>query len=198
MTLAIGHRSVEGRGVLDHLVERRPPFSPQNVINEFAEALKAYRVSKVVGDRWGGEFVREPLRGHGIEYELAEKAKSEWYRDALPIFTSSKAELLDHSRLVAQFCQLERRTARGGRDSIDHPPGGHDDLCNVVAMVLVLAAGGPQPIDWKTIGPKVIAESYANPYRRAHVFADRAEAIARNPFALGERGTAQARRARGY
>jgi hypothetical protein len=23
---------------------------------------------------------------------------------------------------------LERRTSRGGRDSIDHPPGGHDDL----------------------------------------------------------------------
>jgi hypothetical protein len=28
---------------------------------------------------------------------------------------------------------LERRTARGGRDSIDHPPGAHDDLANAVA-----------------------------------------------------------------
>jgi hypothetical protein len=28
---------------------------------------------------------------------------------------------------------LERRTARGGRDSIDHPPGQHDDLANAVA-----------------------------------------------------------------
>ena len=30
---------------------------------------------------------------------------------------------------------LERRTSRGGRDSIDHGPQGHDDLANVVAGV---------------------------------------------------------------
>jgi hypothetical protein len=29
---------------------------------------------------------------------------------------------------------LERRTGRGtGRDNIDHPPGGHDDVCNAAA-----------------------------------------------------------------
>ena len=28
-----------------------------------------------------------------------------------------------------------RRTARGGRDSVDHPPGGHDDVANAVAGV---------------------------------------------------------------
>ena len=32
---------------------------------------------------------------------------------------------------------LERRTSRGGRDSIDHAPGAHDDLPNAVAGVLV-------------------------------------------------------------
>jgi hypothetical protein len=35
------------------------------------------------------------------------------------------------------LCALERRTARGGRDSIDHPKGGHDDLINAAAGVLV-------------------------------------------------------------
>jgi len=28
---------------------------------------------------------------------------------------------------------LERRTVRGGRDSIDHPPNTHDDLANAIA-----------------------------------------------------------------
>jgi hypothetical protein len=28
------------------------------------------------------------------------------------------------------------RTARGGRDSIDHPPGGHDDVVSAVAIDL--------------------------------------------------------------
>jgi hypothetical protein len=46
---------------------------------------------------------------------------------------SAVIELLDHPRLTAQLRSLERRTSRGGRDSIDHPPGGHDDLANAVA-----------------------------------------------------------------
>jgi hypothetical protein len=35
-----------------------------------------------------------------------------------------RAELLERQRLVSQFAGLERRTARGGRDSIDHAPRG--------------------------------------------------------------------------
>ena len=48
--------------------------------------------------------------------------------------------------MISQFLSLERRTARGGRDSIDHPPGGKDDLANAVAGVLVfLASARYQP-----------------------------------------------------
>ena len=39
--------------------------------------------------------------------------------------------------MSAQLAGLERRTARSGRDLIDHAPGGHDDLANAVAGVLV-------------------------------------------------------------
>ena len=47
--------------------------------------------------------------------------------------------LVDSEKLRRQFLNLERRTARGGRDSIDHPRGLHDDLANAVAGVLVHA-----------------------------------------------------------
>jgi hypothetical protein len=57
------------------------------------------------------------------------------------MLNSGKCRLLDNSRLVLQLCSLERRTARGGRDSIDHPPSGHDDLANAVCGSLCLAAG---------------------------------------------------------
>ena len=40
--------------------------------------------------------------------------------------------------LGAQLVGLERRTARGGRDSIDHGPRGHDDVVNAAAGALVL------------------------------------------------------------
>jgi hypothetical protein len=139
MTLGIAHRDQDGRAVLDVLREVRPPFSPEACVAEFAACLKSYRISRVTGDRWGGEFVREPFRSHGIQYVLAAQAKSDLYRDLLPLINSGKVELLDYPRLISQLCGLERRTARSGKDSIDHAPGSHDDLANSAAGALTLA-----------------------------------------------------------
>jgi hypothetical protein len=51
----------------------------------------------------------------------------------LPIINGGRIELLDHDKAVGQICSLERRVWRGGRDSIDHPPKGFDDIANVIA-----------------------------------------------------------------
>ncbi len=107
---------------------------------EFAELLKAYRVSRVKGDRYAGEWPRERFQVHGIRYQVALKAKSDLYKELLPIVNGGRVKLLDHPRLFTQLCGLERKTARGGRDSIDHGPGGHDDLANATAGALVEAA----------------------------------------------------------
>jgi hypothetical protein len=106
----------------------------------FAALLKSYGVLRIGGDRYAGEWPREQFRKHGITYEPSEMAKSDLYRELLPLLNSGRVELLDHGRLVAQLCDLERRTARGGRDSIDHSPGAHDDIANAVAGVLVSCA----------------------------------------------------------
>src|SRR5690348_1871879 len=76
-------------------------------------------------------------------YEPAEKPKSELYRDLLPLINSGAVDLLENERLVVPLTQLERRTARGGKDSIDHTPGAHDDLANAVASALVTAFKDP-------------------------------------------------------
>jgi hypothetical protein len=145
MTLAIGHAQ-NGRAVLDCVRERRPPFSPENVVLEFAAVCKSYRVSRVRGDRYGGEWPRERFQAHGIAYEPAEQAKSDLYRDLLPGVNSGTVELLDVARLVTRLVNLERRPAQGGRDTIDHGPQGHDDLANAVAGALVpLLSGQGEP-----------------------------------------------------
>jgi hypothetical protein len=146
MTLAIGHRDQNGVAIVDAIRERRPPFSPETVCSDFCMLLRSYHIRKVCGDRFAGEWVREPFKLSGIEYELSDRPKSDVYRDVLPALNSGKVELLDHPRLVSQLCSLERRTARGGRDSIDHPPGhgAHDDIANSVCGA-VLACAGPQP-----------------------------------------------------
>jgi hypothetical protein len=138
MTLAIGHNNEKGVVVIDTLRERRPPFSPEQVTEEFVTLLQAYGVRSVSGDRFGGEWPRERFKMHGIAYEVGAKPKSDLYRDLLPLVNSAGIELLDVPRLAAQLCGLERRTSRAGKDSIDHAPGGHDDLANSVAGVASL------------------------------------------------------------
>jgi hypothetical protein len=135
MTLAIAHRD-RSTAVLDAVRERRPPFSPEDVVAEFSALLKTYGIRKVVGDRYAGEWPRERFRVHGVTYEPAAKPKSDLYRDLFPAINSRSVDLLDLGRLINQLVGLERRTARSGRDSIDHAPGGHDDIANAVAGVL--------------------------------------------------------------
>ncbi len=138
MTLAIGHAEENGMMVLDATREVKPPFSPESVVSDFSALLKTYRISEVYGDRYAGEWPRERFREHGINYEIAPKPRSDLYRDLLPKMNSGLIELLDNERLTTQICSLERRTSRGGRDSIDHAPGAHDDLANAVAGVIAL------------------------------------------------------------
>ena len=139
MTLAIAHAGSDERAILDAVREVRPPFSPESVVRDFAQLLRSYRVSRVVGDRYAGEWPRERFREHGIAYDLSDRPKSDLYRDVLPMLNSGKVELLDLPRLASQLCGLERRTARSGRDSIDHAPGGHDDIANAVAGAVLAA-----------------------------------------------------------
>jgi hypothetical protein len=146
MVLAIAHDR-DGMAVLDLVRECRPPFSPEAVVEQFSSTLKSYRITELTGDRWGGEFVREPFRKQGITYNLSEQPKSEIYQNVLPLLNSRRVELLDLSRLHSQLCGLERRTARSGRDSIDHAPGAHDDIANSVAGALLLAASGGRSYD---------------------------------------------------
>ena len=151
MTLAICHRDKPHANppspvILDVVREVKAPFSPEQVVADFCTLMKTYRIIKVRGDRYAGEWAREPFRKNGLQYEESEKPRSDLYRDLLPMLNSGQVELLDLPRLTKQLCDLERRTARGGRDSIDHAPGAHDDVANAVAGAVVMVAGGKQPM----------------------------------------------------
>lgn len=165
MTLGIEHRDKAGSAILDCVRERRPPFSPDGVVQEFAATLKSYGLGECFGDRYGGEWPAERFRVHEIKYKISEKPKSDLYRDLLPMMNSGKVELLELPRLISQICSLERRTARGGRESIDHPPGGaHDDVANAAAGAIVHLGLARAPL---VITSEIIAKSRAAPgYQR--------------------------------
>ena len=147
-TLAIAH--AEGDlAILDAVHEVRPPFSPDDVVQGFAEPLKTYRVAVVVGDRYGGDWPASRFRAHGVDYVPSALTKSDIYREFVAPVNAGRVALLDLPVLHAQLVSLERRVARGGRDSIDHGPGGRDDVANAAAgaLVLVGAADATEPID---------------------------------------------------
>ena len=158
MTLAIGHKDYDRKTVVvDALREVRPPFSPETVADEFARLLKSYRIMKITGDRYAGEWPRERFRCQGVEYELAGLSRSDAYLTLLPaVNTPGRIELIDNRRLISQLCGLERRAARSGRDTVDHPRGAQDDIINAAALALVCAA----------LAPKSYAENWIEYYRR--------------------------------
>jgi hypothetical protein len=98
MTLAIAHHDrATGHVVLDAVRERRPPFSPDQCVNEFAGLLQSYGIHKVTGDRYAGEWPREAFSKYGIAYEPSEQTKSQIYTETLPLLNAGRCELLDHA-----------------------------------------------------------------------------------------------------
>lgn len=139
MVLAVAHVEKDGTAVLDCTITRQPPFSPEQVVADFTVFLKRYRCTRVTGDHFGGEWPREQFRKQGITYEVSARTKRDIYLGVLPLINSGKADLLDNPKLASEFCALERRQSRGGREVIDHPLNAHDDLVNAVAGALIMA-----------------------------------------------------------
>lgn len=129
-TLGIGH--TENKITIVDVV-RASKGVPAEIVADYAAMLKTYGIHKVAGDKYAGSWPADEFARHDITYLPADKSKSGLYLDLLPTLNSGRIELPPDDRLVTQLVTLERRTVRGGRDSIDHPPGGHDDRANVVA-----------------------------------------------------------------
>jgi hypothetical protein len=141
--------------------EEKRLFWLRGVVREMLPILQAYQVKTVRGDFYGGNWPAERfregvhvqacgksrnvearcIRAEGcwmVGYERSELKKNDLYRDLLPVLNSGRVQLLDIKRLRGQFTGLDRRTARGGQDSIDHAKGAHDELANVTAGVLLM------------------------------------------------------------
>ena len=138
-TLGIAHAEGD-RFVLDVCRAVKPPFDPSSVVKEYAALLKSYRLYEVTGDHYSGEWVRESFSRCGVTYRHSELTKSEIYLESLPLFSQGCIDLLDLHALTVELMQLERRTSRNGRDSVDHPPSGHDDLANSCCGAVTLLA----------------------------------------------------------
>jgi hypothetical protein len=133
--LAGGHRG-GGRIVIDLVRDTAGRYDPEGVTKAYASLLQEYGISTVTGDSYAAQWVAGSWSKCGVHYTRSELPKSQIYLEAIPLFARGLVRLPDHPRLLRELRLLERQTHRGGRDTVDHPRGGHDDLANCVAGVL--------------------------------------------------------------
>lgn len=90
----------------------------------------------MTGDNYASQWVQGAWRDTGIVYVQSDIPKSQIYLESLPLFTRGLVRLPDHSKLLRELRLLERTAHRGGRESVDHPRGAHDDYANACCGVL--------------------------------------------------------------
>ncbi|MDT8311884.1 MAG: hypothetical protein RQ732_10595 [Methylophaga sp.] len=148
-SLAIGHK--EQDKIIVDLVTERVRQNPAAVTKEYNDILRQYGINRVTGDKYAGQWPLTEFQRHGIRYDYSAKNRSELYIDSLSMFTSNQIELPPNQKLIRQFQNLERRTSRAGRDTIDHAPNLHDDLSNAVAGLSVVLNQKKTPVSGKDI-----------------------------------------------
>jgi hypothetical protein len=137
--LGIAHKT-ERKVIIDFIKRYKPPHSPYQIIGLMCEEIRRFDLIKITGDNYSAQFVADAFKANGVHYEKSDLPKSALYLELLPRICSGEIELLDDEFLINQLSSLERRTRSSGKDMVDHPQGGHDDLSNVVAGVSTIAS----------------------------------------------------------
>jgi hypothetical protein len=128
------------RAVQDAVRMVPSPHSPQVAIEQFAAVLKQYKLTTVTADGYAGNFATDEFAKHGINCVRSELDRSGIYLAMLPMFAAGRVDLLDHPRLIHELRSLERLVRAGGRERVDHPPSGHDDVVNASLGALQLVS----------------------------------------------------------
>ena len=110
------------------------PHDPLKVAREVAAFLASYGITSVIADQYAAEFAISAYREAGVTLMSAAVTRTEAYLHLLPLFTTGRIEIPADPVLRAELLDLERRTTSTGRDVIDHPPHGHDDCANALAL----------------------------------------------------------------
>lgn len=142
-SICVGHLENE-KAIIDMVRSRAPKFNPDEVTSQYCDLIKEYRVSKVIGDKFSGDWASNSFAKHDIGYERSEKTKSELYLEAESPFNTERVDIPDKELAVTQLKNLIRKTRSGGKDSVDTDSGQPEDEANVIAGVIWLLTGGKE------------------------------------------------------
>jgi hypothetical protein len=124
-------------------------------VARFAEILRAYGITRVTGDRLGGETFRALFEEQGVAYGVSAKTASQLYEALEPRLNAHQCVFLDVPLLEQQLLGL---IWRGGK--IDHIVGEHDDWSTAAAGAVALAFGAGQ----EAVGGPIAVGVRASPW----------------------------------
>jgi hypothetical protein len=134
--------SPDSRIVQDYLKGFSKPRSGivdlEGVVAEIVTILRGFGCDSVLADRYAANWVVQAFARHGIAVTQA-PAKSGCYAEIEPVIAQGHLVLLDHPTQTRELSLLECRARPGGKPSIDHPRGGHDDFANALALAVYAA-----------------------------------------------------------
>jgi hypothetical protein len=147
--LALGFSDGE-RGVVG-LIRTWPAktSTPEAVVAEMSDILRAYSVGKLVGDRYAIGFVESSLRRHQIAFEPSQLDKSRLYLELLGPVQAGMVSWPRNQQVMKELRLLDRRRGFAGRDRVDARGGNaHEDAANALAGCVHLITrrrrgGGP-------------------------------------------------------
>jgi hypothetical protein len=129
--------------------------NPHEAVLEFVALAKQHRIRSVVGDAYAAEWVAGAYRAAGLEYRKSPLTRSELYLEGRVMFARGLISIPDQPQLLREMRLLERRTARSGKDSVDHGVGGSDDYANSLfgAMYVAVQAAAQAASEPKIVNP---------------------------------------------
>jgi hypothetical protein len=139
---AIGHLDPEEKVVIDLVRTWTPPAGgsndPEQILNEITLFLRKYNISQVLSDQYHFQSLQalamerrwmiEPVQFTGT-------SKGNLYGNLQNLLYQGRLSLPDHTGTITQLKSLQRTYGQRGQVSIAAPPGMHDDLATVVALV---------------------------------------------------------------
>jgi len=135
--LSIGHVE-DGRVIIDLVRSQPPPFDPDAQTKTYCELLRRYRVNRIQGDRFSGDWCARSHQRHGVYYEKCERPKNEIYLECESPVNCGLVELPPMDSLVHQLKLLVRTPRSGTKDKVDTAGGQPEDEANVCCGVIWL------------------------------------------------------------
>jgi hypothetical protein len=136
---AIVHRA--GQKVMHDFIyswrgSRARPVNLAETLGEIVTTLRAYGISKIFGDQFCSEPIKQALAAQGIRFEqattLGSRAAGIWC-SLRTLVTSGQIELLDDAETIGELKRLELIVTSGGNQRIE-ASSGHDDRSVALAL----------------------------------------------------------------